>query len=49
MPRDNEAHATGRTDAKPEAPILWPPDVADSLGKTLMLERLKAGEGDDRG
>ena len=22
---------------------------ADSLGKTLMLERLRAGEGDDRG
>ena len=33
----------GRTDAKAETPILWPPDV-----KTW--ERLKAGgEGDDRG
>ena len=44
----------GRTDAEAEAAILWPPDVkthwTDSLEKTLMLERLKAGkEGDDRG
>ena len=49
MPWGSEAHAAGRTDAEPEAPILWPFDVADSLEKTLMLERLKAGEGDDRG
>jgi len=28
----------GRTDAKAEAPIFWPPDVkANSLEKTLML------------
>ena len=28
----------GRTDAEPEAPILWPPDVKNQLiGKTLML------------
>ena len=42
---------TGRTDAKAEMPILWPPDVkTDSLEKTLMLGKLKAGgEGDDRG
>ena len=43
---------TGRTDAEAEAPILWLSDMwrADSLEKTLMLERLTArGEGDDRG
>ena len=28
----------GRTDAEAEAPILWPPDAKNSLGKTLMLE-----------
>ena len=41
----------GRTYAEAEAPILWPPDAKpDSLEKTLMLERLKAGgEGDNRG
>ena len=40
-----------RTDAKAEAPILWPlMQRADSLEKSLMLGRLKAGgEGDDRG
>ena len=27
----------GRTDAEAEAPILWPPDVKDSLETTLML------------
>ena len=28
----------GRTDAEPETPILWPPDVKNQLvGKTLML------------
>ena len=33
----------GRTDAKAETPILWPPDVKN-------WESLKAGgEGDDRG
>ena len=39
-----------RTDAETEAPILWPPDVkTDSLEKTLMLGKLKAGgEGNDR-
>ena len=41
----------GRTDAEPEAPILWPPDVKNQLiGKTLMLGGLEAGgEGKDRG
>ena len=38
----------GRTDAKAEAPILWPPDVKNWL--IGCWERLKAGgEGDDRG
>ena len=27
----------GRTDAEAEAPILWPPDVKNSLEKILML------------
>ena len=27
----------GRTDAEAETPILWPPDVKNSLEKTLML------------
>ena len=32
----------GRTYAKAEAPILWPPDVrADSLEKTLMLGKIE--------
>ena len=41
----------GRTDAKAETPILWPPHVKSWLiGKTLMLGGLGAGgEGDDRG
>ena len=41
----------GRTDVEAETPIFWPPvQRADSLEKTLMLERLRAGgEGDDRG
>ena len=34
----------GRTDAEAATPILWPPGA-----KTLMLGRLRAGEGDDRG
>ena len=38
----------GRTDVEAETPILWPPDV-----KSWLIwkdrERLKAGEGDDRG
>ena len=41
----------GRTDVEAETPILGHlMRKADSLVKTLMLERLKAeGEGDDRG
>ena len=36
----------GRTDAKAETPVLWPPDAK----KTLMLGGIGAGgEGDDRG
>ena len=32
----------GRTDAKAEAPILWPPDGrTDSLEKTLMLGKIE--------
>ena len=45
-----------RTNAKAETPILWPPDEnwltgrTDSLEKTLMLGKLKAGrKGDDKG
>ena len=31
----------GRTDAKAETPVLWPPHVkVDSLEKTLMLARI---------
>ena len=38
----------GRTDAEPETPMLWLPEAQDWLtGKTLMLERLKAGGGGD--
>ena len=40
----------GRTDVEAETPILWPPDRrADSFEKTLMLGKIAAGEGDDRG
>ena len=43
----------GRTDAKAETPILWPPDVKRQLihwKRPCCWERLKAeGEGDDRG
>ena len=32
----------GRTDAKAEAPILWPPDAkSHTLEKTLMLGKIK--------
>ena len=33
----------GRTDAEAETPILWPPDVTDSLEKTLMLGKIEGG------
>ena len=41
----------GKTDVEAETPILWHLiGRTDSLEKTLMLERLKAGgEVDDRG
>ena len=42
---------TGRTDAKAETPILWPPDAKSWLiGKDWCWEGLRTGgEGDDRG
>ena len=40
----------GRTDAKAETPVLWPPHAKiDSLEKTLILGLGAGGEGDDRG
>ena len=40
----------GMTDAKAKVPILWLPDVKNYLiRKDPCWERLKAGEGDDRG
>ena len=42
----------GRTDAEAEAPILWPPDAKNWLfikKRPWSWERLKAGEGDNRG
>ena len=40
----------GRNDAKAETPVLWPPDVKSwHLKRPWCWERLKAGEGDDRG
>ena len=33
----------GRTDAKAETPVLWPPDVKNSLEKTLMLGKMEGG------
>ena len=38
----------GRTAAEAEAPVLWPPDVKNWL-ISWCWERLKAGEGDDKG
>ena len=31
----------GRNDAKAETPVFWPPDVADSFEKTLMLGKIE--------
>ena len=31
----------GRTDVKAETPVFWPPDVADSFEKTLMLGKIE--------
>ena len=41
----------GRTDAEAETPILWPPHANNwaHLKRPWCWERLKAGEGDDRG
>ena len=33
----------GRNDAEVEAPILWPPDVKNSLEKNLMLGKIEGG------
>ena len=33
----------GRTNAEAETPILWPPDVKNSLEKTLMLGMIEGG------
>ena len=39
----------GSTDVEAEIPILWPPDAKSQLmEKTLMWERLRAGEEGDR-
>ena len=39
----------GRNDPEAESPIVWPPDVKNSLEKILMLGKLKVGgEGDGR-
>ena len=41
---------TGRTDAEAEAPVLWPPDAEMTHWiRPWCWERLKAGEGDNRG
>ena len=40
----------GRTDVEAETPVLWPPDAKSWLiGKDWCWERLKAGEGGNRG
>ena len=31
------------TDAEAKAPLLWPPDLKNSLEKTLMLEKIEGG------
>ena len=50
-PKGNQSSIfIGKTDAKAEIPILWPPDVNNWLWKrSWCWESLKAGEGDDRG
>ena len=41
---DQSGVFVGRTDAKAETPILWPPDRrTDSLDKTLMLGKIEGG------
>ena len=52
-PKENQSWIfIGRTDAKAETPILWPPDAKNGLivKRPWCRERLKVGgEGDDRG
>ena len=49
-PRNQPCIFTGRTDAEAEALIFGHlMQRANSLEKTLMLGRTRAGEGDDRG
>ena len=41
-PKDQSWVFIGRTDAKAETPVLWPPDAnADSFEKTLMLGKIE--------
>ena len=41
-PKGNQSWiCIGRTDAEAEAPILWPPDGANSLEHTLMLGKIE--------
>ena len=45
-PKGNQSQiSTGRTDAKAEAPILWPPHAKNPFigNKTLMLEKTEGG------
>ena len=35
----------GRTDAEAEVPILWPPDVKDSLERILMVGKITSKRG----
>ena len=46
-PKGNQSwRFTGRTDAKAEAPILWPPDAkANLLEKTLILGKTEGSRG----
>ena len=32
-----------RTDSEAEAPVLWPPDAKNCLGKTLRLGKIEGG------
>ena len=52
-PKGNQSWIfTGRTNAKAEAPILWPPDVENWLiakDPDAEKDRRQEGEGDDRG
>ena len=41
-PKGNQSRIfNGRTDAEAEAPILWPPDVKNSLEKTRILGKIE--------